>query len=317
MTRLHLAVIALAASLATLGTGGRPAEACIWVTGTSVDGDRKRVEGWRDDPAAALSDHAEHQRRATLPLGPTPAEDAPWSQRSDHAALLLYRGKAQEAIAILDSIERQHPGEYVVAANLGTAHELAGDDGAALRWIREAVSRNPGAHEGTEWLHVRVLEAKRAIAADPAWLETHTVLGLDFGSAVGPVLPSRWPDGRDAEATMHALAYQLHERTGFVKPPDAVVGDLLATYADLVAIQRVIETALPLYDLALRYQPPRAAAIQQRRDGLADRASSRALRDTARVWGPIAGIAMLLTGAIGLIVRRRRRRAGRSTVPAG
>jgi len=44
--------------------------------------------------------------------------------------------------------------------DLGTAYELAGKNEPALRWIREGLRRNPNSHKGTEWLHVKILEAK-------------------------------------------------------------------------------------------------------------------------------------------------------------
>jgi hypothetical protein len=213
----------------------------------------------------------------------------------------------REAIAILESIERQHPGEYVVAANLGTAYELAANDREALRWITEGIRRNPESHYGTEWLHVRILEAKIALAADPAWLETHTVLGLDFGTAAAPKTPSRWPDGQDFGSTARALEYQLRERTGFVKPPDPIVGELLAAYANLIAIEHTIESALPIYDLALQYQPAHAATIKEHRDHLAERANARERRDTAIRWAAIAAIPLVLTALVWLVVWRRRR----------
>jgi hypothetical protein len=53
-----------------------------------------------------------------------------------------------------------------VAANLGTALELLGNKEEALHWIREGIRRNPQSHEGTEWLHAKILEAKIAAQKD-------------------------------------------------------------------------------------------------------------------------------------------------------
>jgi hypothetical protein len=91
---------------------------------------------------------------------PAPLEPGPvagFRARSDYAAVLIHRGGA------LKAVEDEHPGEYIVAANLGTAYELSGDMAQAHRWIGEGIVRNPGAHEGTEWLHLRILEAEELI----------------------------------------------------------------------------------------------------------------------------------------------------------
>ena len=45
----------------------------------------------------------------------------------------------------------------------------------------ECLKRNAQSHYGTEWLHELILEAKIALAYDPTWLQTHTVLRIDFG----------------------------------------------------------------------------------------------------------------------------------------
>ena len=89
-----------------------------------------------------------------------------FTDRSDYAVALMYLGRHQEAVTLLHQLEAERPGEYFVAGNLGTAYELTGKNEEALRWIREAIRRNPAAHEGTEWLHAKILEAKIAQQKD-------------------------------------------------------------------------------------------------------------------------------------------------------
>jgi len=295
-------------ALAAAAIGVRPAEACLWISGTSVHGGNENGHGRSYfEVIARVTDPTEHNKRKNTLLGPTPPDDAPVTVRSDHAALLVYQDRAQEAIAILEAVEKQHPGEYVVAANLGTAYELAGNNQEALRWIQEGIRRNPDAHEGTEWVHVKILEAKIARAGDPRWLETHTVLGLDFGNGIVPVLPAHLREPTDINDTTRALEYQLHERLGFVKPPEPIVGALLADLANLTAIDEIVEQALPIYDLALAYQPPHAAMLAKRRAHLAG------LVESNRFWNTVKGLAILigvlaLCGLLVFLVWRRRRR---------
>lgn len=171
----------------------------------------------------------------------------------------MHLAQPKEAITFLEGIEKQHPGRYETAVNLGTAYELAGDNQRALQWIREGMRRNPRAHSGTEWIHARILEAKLAIARDPHWLETHSVLGRDFGTTVVPHKP---PGSMSALA--NAIEYQLRERMEFVKPPDAIVADLMFDCANAFMLGAPIENAEAYYDAALKYGTPRAGLARQR-----------------------------------------------------
>jgi hypothetical protein len=81
---------------------------------------------------------------------------------------------------------------------------------------------------------VAILESKLAIASDPHWLRTHSVLGLDFGSELLPRMPAIFPSGNtgktfDAKETRIAIHVQMAERLQFVTPPDPIVGDLFST----------------------------------------------------------------------------------------
>ena len=48
-------------------------------------------------------------------------------------------GESRKAVDILKTVERTHPGEYIVASNLGTAYELSGDLAKAHQWIGEGI----------------------------------------------------------------------------------------------------------------------------------------------------------------------------------
>jgi hypothetical protein len=121
---------------------------------------------------------------------------------------------------------------------------------------------------GTEWLHVKILEAKIASAKDQGWIKTHSVLGLDFGSGDVPVPPTQYPSGQSAESVVRALQYQLHERLAFVSPPDPLVGGMLgdlAALAGLAGQKYPADVAVAVYDLALTYQPVQADLLRRRR----------------------------------------------------
>ena len=248
-----------------------PLFACINTYGTDLQGS---LVATTHLPAGALiemltarSSDAEwraHKTKLSRNLSRAPIE-----QQNDYAAVMLHLGEIRPALAILVRIEQTKPGLYATATNLGTAYELAGKNEHALSWIRAGIVRNPSSHQGSEWLHATILETKLAMAGNPDWLRTHSVLGLDFGSGTVPRMPARFPSGNrgktlDAEETKQAIFVQMSERLQFVSPPEPIVGDLLFDYANLLMLTETMENAAAIYEIALRYKTPRAALAQQR-----------------------------------------------------
>ena len=107
-----------------------------------------------------------------------PAAHASFAERNDYAAALLFAGRFADAIVVLVQSEKDYPGKYSTASNLGTAYELVGDITNASIWIKKGMERSPGSHEGTEWLHLAILDAKQKLKSDAYWLSTHSVLEI-------------------------------------------------------------------------------------------------------------------------------------------
>lgn len=188
---------------------------------------------------------------------------------NDIGVLLVRQGKLDAALRHFRTIERLFPGRPQTAANLGTALELAGQDKEALHWIRTGLQRNPREHYGSEWLHVRILEAKLAAAGNPAYFRRHSIAGVAFGPGLVPPFPRKLPNGNDGKPLLpswldSSLDYQLHERIGLVKAPDPVVANLLSDWATLHLSGGSLETAKALYELAATYGAPRDALMQRR-----------------------------------------------------
>ena len=188
---------------------------------------------------------------------------------TDLGIVLIYQGQYAQAIRLFLTIERRYPGHHETAATLGTALELAGHDAPALQWIRIGIRRNAKEHYGSEWLHARILEAKIASERDPTYLKHHSVAGIGFDNTLIPSLPARMPAGNDGRpvkpwALDNSLSYQLHERTGFVGPPDPIVANLLHDWATLNLAGGPIESADALYELAVEYGAPRDALMRNR-----------------------------------------------------
>ena len=177
-----------------------------------------------------------------------------FNDRSDYSVALMYLGRSEEAVDLLQKLETEQPGHYFVAANLGTAFELTGNNEQAARWIAEGIRRNPKSHEGTEWLHLKILEAKIANQKNPNYFKSHSVLDLtpqniSEGTLIGKEKLS------PAEAAA-AIQHQLAERLQFVKPPDAAVASLFFDYAAIEAGTRTLESAKQILQMAENFGYP-------------------------------------------------------------
>lgn len=246
--------IAMATGLLVIvGTAAAPARACINTFESELYGQFQRGDKAAIEMTIATLD-AKYAAHKTMEYG------------NDRAVARIMVGRYDEAIKLLRETEKLNPGNARLAANLGTALELKGDDAEALKWIREGVRRDAREHRGTEWLHVRILEAKLQRAKDPRWFEKHNILGLDFGAGARPALPKLPADAMGARVTVEgildAIAYQSYEREKFVRPPDPIMADLKETGANLRYAARVAGIKLRTwgdpkdgYEEAQRYGP--------------------------------------------------------------
>ena len=173
-------------------------------------------------------------------LKPQLVKEKDYKLLSDYSVLLLKAGKTAEAIAILEQLAEHYPGEYQIAANLGTAYELNGNNEKALEFIKKDMELNPNDHEGSEWVHVKVLEAKLKLAGDTTYLSENTVLNLTEENK------------KDSLVRKHILI-QVQERFPFCKGPDKIMASLLIDLGDCYANTASIEFAKVLYTIAKIY----------------------------------------------------------------
>jgi tetratricopeptide (TPR) repeat protein len=250
-----------------------PGRACINETGTDRFGRPVYLDMPVDDLRHAMTYGA---RRVELVewahrIVEQSARSPNYDNLNQLAVVTMRLGRPKAAIRLLLALERRYPGHYETATNLGTALELAGENAQALRWIREGIRRNPMSHEGSEWLHVRILQAKLAATPTP----TGSVLGLDFGVGIVPALPRALPRGNDGrplakpgELSQHIVT-QLNERVQFVPPRDPIVAGLFFDWGNNEMASGALEYADLAYDFALRYGYPDAALVARRRQKVA------------------------------------------------
>lgn len=166
---------------------------------------------------------------------------------SDKGLILILLKKYDEAIKLYIEIEEKEPNRYSTASNLGTAYELAGQNENALKWIKRAVEIDPTSHDNSEWLHVKILEAK---IKGELYYNSDFLLNMAFGSGDEPI--SGLKDS--ALQNMHdALYYQLNERVSFIKPKDELVAELLFDLGNFALELGHYENARHDYEQAKKY----------------------------------------------------------------
>jgi tetratricopeptide (TPR) repeat protein len=168
---------------------------------------------------------------------------------SDYAWELVKQGKAKQAIIILDSLLKTHPNEYNILANLGTAYEIAGNNIKALELLTKAVAINKNSHYGSEWIHLNILKYK--INKDDFPLYKILDIGNE-GAAIG-WYNTTWDFKIPADSLLKSIAYQLHERIGFIAPKDKIIGRLIFDFAQIISKTKSQEEAVPFYDYAMYY----------------------------------------------------------------
>lgn len=261
--------IALTAALALLTLAPAGARACLNEMATDRAGRPYSSDGLVGASLVYALTHPYRDPKMDRFLIQETRKDPSFRNLNDIGVLLVRQGKLDAALRHFRTVERLFPGQPQTAANLGTALELAGQDKEALHWIRTGLQRNPREHYGSEWLHVRILEAKIAAAGNPAYFRNRSIAGIAFGPGLVPAFPRKLPNGNDGKPLLpswldSSLDYQLHERIGLVKAPDPVVANLLSDWATLHLSGGSMETAKALYELAATYGAPRDALMQRR-----------------------------------------------------
>ncbi len=181
---------------------------------------------------------------------------------SDYAWNEVKFGDRENAVRLLEILNKEHPGEYNIVANLGTAYEVIGKNKEALALLRKAVAINPQSHYGSEWIHIKILEQK--VAKSPDYRQ---ILDLKADNNYTDWLAGKvYNKELKPDSLMVQLAYQLHERIGFVKAPDPIVGQLVKDFGDLVALTHSKTEAIQFYNYAIGYDSSVIISADERKN---------------------------------------------------
>ncbi|UPT66168.1 MAG: tetratricopeptide repeat protein [Sphingobacteriales bacterium JAD_PAG50586_3] len=171
---------------------------------------------------------------------------------NDFGVYLIYTKDYKQAKSIfLDLIKKNYADKallYSTRANLGTLYELTGKNDSALYWIKEAVAIDSTSHNGSEWVHIKLLEAKIKAQNNKNrdFLKGYNILGLDWGTGDLPVNVGNI----NISEVKGDIFYQLNERLKFIKPKDPIMARLLFDMGTAAAFVDNIQSALEIYDKA-------------------------------------------------------------------
>ncbi len=322
--------------------GVRTAIACIWYEGTTLEGRFTRtgpvdlISGnalvaeeeilspkWDTDRFYANKYNAV-TLRAIMSANPTEFLELnqrtlknahpDWPQGMDDAVRLIFSGDASGSRTQLEALAQRHPDNYWICANLAAACELSGDLPSAQQWVEKALTINPQAHEGTEWMHAAVIRARLALEKDASWLQSHTISGVPMD-----VVPKGFTlnDGRrtlSLEDIHRALMAHTFARLLFVKPKDPVAASLLTELAQVEARLFSIESGNAMLDLAEEYGAPTAAAIREKWAAMGPGPLERWFRSLSPGWIFLIMISVPTVVVLALWrVYRRRKNARKAT----
>jgi hypothetical protein len=142
---------------------------------------------------------------------------------SDYGAYLLMAGHVEEGLQLYRALIYKMPNVYEIQANLAVAYELNGNIDSAIYWQQKAVVTNPGAHNNSEWIHLKILEARKNMQTDAGWCLHNSVsqVALNDTNATKDDLIMR------RERFYKSMIEQLNDRLPFALGNDPVMGKLL------------------------------------------------------------------------------------------
>lgn len=222
---------------------------------------------------------------------------------SDKGLVLILLGNYDEAIQLYENLEKTNPNRYSTASNLGTAYELKGDNHNALKWIKKAVEINPQSHENSEWIHVKILEAKINGTKN---INSKSLLNVDFGS---DLIPQSVTTKEELQNLYDQIYFQLNERVTFVKPKEKIVAQLYFDLGNIAFLLKQYQNAIGNYNQAIEYGFS-GNLIQQRLTEIIKQEKQATISSQKNNFGKVeikteiyyGNIALILLGFISLIL---------------
>ncbi|GGF00016.1 tetratricopeptide repeat protein [Flavobacterium limi] len=166
---------------------------------------------------------------------------------SDKGYVLIVQKKYEEALKLYLYIEKIEPNRYSTASNIGTLYELTGENQKAYNWIKKSIEINPESHHGSEWLHLKILEAK---IKDIKNVSGDFLTNNSFGKEA---IPKTNLSNKQLKQFAQSLYFQVNERMSFIKPEDHIISVLLFELGNAVKIIGENQNAIQIYKKAKEY----------------------------------------------------------------
>jgi hypothetical protein len=160
----------------------------------------------------------------------------PPDEWADLGALHVRLGEPAKAVAVLREAQRAHPNHFAIAANLGTAWQLAGDLTQAAFSLQQAVRLAPGKHLQAEEYHLKLVRLR--LKKDAVAHELDDLFGIRYVGDKDEYEPGRLADVERKKLPVRAVA--IAQQLALWLPAD---GRLLWQLAELAAAHGDVTTA--------------------------------------------------------------------------
>lgn len=179
---------------------------------------------------------------------------------SDYGAYLLMSGNFTEGLTLFRSLSKKYPDVYEIRANTAVAYELNGNIDSAHFWQVAAIKLKPNAHNNSEWIHLKILEAKKQMLTDPDWCLKNNVTGVT--DSISLHYKYSLHEGESMWIFKQFIG-QLEERLPFTFREDKTMGKLFFELGD--AYQSVsIYRAYYCYAIAKYLYPQLASFVDEK-----------------------------------------------------
>lgn len=190
-------------------------------------------------------------------------------EAADLGALFLRLGEPARAVEVLRAAQHDHPKNFHLLANLGTAWQMQGDLAQAAACLEQAAALAPAKHQKAEQLHLKLVRGRARQPRDAALLDDL------FGNRyVGP--SGKFEAGRLAESERKCLpsdAIALVQQLALWLPAD---GRLLWQLAELAGANGDVKTAAAMLDGCVTEFGMRSALLREHRRTFRAAADERA-----------------------------------------
>jgi hypothetical protein len=189
----------------------------------------------------------------------------PPDEWADLGALYVRLGEPAKAAAQLREAQRQHPNHFAIAANLGTAWQLAGDLPQAALALDQAVRLAPGKSLQAEEYHRKLVRLR--LKKGPAVLELDDLFEVRYVGEKGEFEPGKLAESQRKKLPARAVA--VAQQLALWLPAD---GRLLWQLAELANAHGDVASAAAMLDGCVLQFGMTSPVLRERRQQLRDAA---------------------------------------------